>query len=323
MMEAIGQYPVSCSAVPHLTRGEHLVGNISRRLSETEIQDLVQKFSRAAWRARESGFDAVMVHAAHGYLLQEFLSPHTNKRDDQYGGSDQNRARFLIEIVESIRKVLGPKFPIMIRLVGEELLDGGYRIDFMQKVAKWVENAGANEISVSAGGYEEIERMIAPPNFPEAFLAKDSAAVKKVVKLPVGVVGRIVNPNTAEAILREGKADLIYIGRALIADPEFVKKTEEGREDEIRPCIVCNKGCIDRLFAGVDIGCSVNAAMGKEMSRKTTQPIAAFVLCANRFPFRLRAPDIGKTDATLISRTAGEAALISLLVYEMPPMIIP
>lgn len=273
MMEAIGQYPVSCSAVPNLTRGEHFVGNIPRQLSVAEIQDLVQSFSKAAWRARESGFDAVMVHAAHGYLLQEFLSPHTNKRTDKYGGSDQNRARFLIEIVESIRKGLGPKFPILIRLVGEESLDGGFPIDFIQKVAKWVENAGANEISISAGGYEEIERMIAPPNFPEGFLAKDSAAVKEVVKLPVGVVGRIVSPVTAEEILREGKADLIYIGRALIADPEFVKKTEEGRVDEIRPCIVCNKGCIDRLFAGVDIGCSVNAAVGKETLRKISPAV--------------------------------------------------
>jgi 2,4-dienoyl-CoA reductase-like NADH-dependent reductase (Old Yellow Enzyme family)/thioredoxin reductase len=267
-MKAVGQYPVSCSAVPNLTRGELFVGNIPRRLSESEIEGLVQSFSKAAWRAKESGFDAVMVHGAHGYLINEFLSPHTNKREDRYGASEENRARFLMEIVESIRKKLGPNFPVMVRLTGEELFDGGYRIDFIKKVAKWLEDAGTDEINISAGNYEEIERMVAPPVFPEGFLSKNSAAIKEVVRIPVGVVGRIMSPSTAERIIAGGEADLVYLGRALIADPEFPKKAEEGKENEIRPCIVCNKGCIDRLFEGVDIGCSVNAAMGKEASRK-------------------------------------------------------
>ena len=267
-MSAVGQYPVSCSATPLLTKGEPYVGNVPRRLSEAEIQDLIQKYSKAAWRAKEAGFDAVMVHGAHGYLINEFLSPHTNKRDDRYGGSEENRARFLLEVVESVRKVLGPQFPVMVRLTGEELFDGGYRIDFIQKVARWLENAGVDEINISAGNYEEWERMIAPPTVPEGFLAKNSAAVKEAVKIPVGVVGRIASPTTAERIIEEGKADLVYLGRTLIADPAFANKAREGREDEIRPCIACNKGCIDRMYAGLDIGCTVNAAMGKEISRR-------------------------------------------------------
>jgi len=267
-MKAVGQHPVSCSSVPLLTRGELFVGNIPRRLSETEIQDLVGKFAKAAWRAKESGFDAVMVHAAHGYLINQFLSPHTNKRTDRYGGSDEKRARFLIEIVESVREILGTEFPIMVRVTGEELFDGGYGIEFIQKVATWLENAGIDEISVSAGNYEEMERMVAPPNFSEGFLAHNAAAIKEVVNIPVGVVGRIMSPETAEAIIKKGKADLLYLGRPLIADPEFPTKAEEGREAEIRPCIVCNKGCIDRLFAGLDITCSVNASLGKEASKK-------------------------------------------------------
>jgi NADPH-dependent 2,4-dienoyl-CoA reductase/sulfur reductase-like enzyme len=244
------------------------VGNIPRRLSEAEIEEMVQRFSKAAWRAREAGFDAVMVHAAHGYLINEFLSPRTNKRNDKYGGNDQNRARFLLEIVEAVRKTLGPRFPILVRLTGEELFEGGYRVDFIQKVSRWLENGGVDEISISAGNYEEMERMVAPPFFPEGFLAKDSEAVKKVVSIPVGVVGRIMSPGTAEEIILKGRADHVFLGRALIADPEFPKKAEEGREKEIRPCIVCNRGCIDRLFEGVDIGCSVNAAMGKEITRR-------------------------------------------------------
>ena len=270
-MSAVGQYPVSCSTTPLVTKGEIYVGNVPRRLSEPEIHDLVQKYSRAAWRAKEAGFDAVMVHGAHGYLLNAFLSPHTNKRDDRYGGSDENRARFMLEIVESLRKLLGPQFPILARLTGEELFDGGYRIDFTQKVATWLENAGVDEISISAGNYEEWQRMVAPPSVPEGYLAKDAAAVKEFVKIPVGVVGRIASPQTAEKIIEEGKADHVYLGRAFIADPEFVKKAKEGREDEIRPCIACNKGCIDRLFAGVPIGCSVNATMGKEIERKISR----------------------------------------------------
>ena len=116
--------------------------------------------------------------------------------------------RFLIEVVESIRRILGPKFPIMVRLTGEELFDGGYRIDFTQKVAMWLENAGVDEINISAGNYEEWGRMIAPPAVPEGFLANDSAAIKDVVKIPVGVGGRIARPTTAEKIVEKWKADL-------------------------------------------------------------------------------------------------------------------
>jgi 2,4-dienoyl-CoA reductase-like NADH-dependent reductase (Old Yellow Enzyme family)/thioredoxin reductase len=279
-MNSVGQYPVSCSTVPLLTRGQLFVGNVPRRLSEAEIEEMVGRFSKAAWRARESGFDAIMIHGAHGYLINEFLSPHTNKREDRYGGSDQNRARFLLEIVKAVRKALGPRFPILVRLTGEELFDGGYRIDYIQRVSKWLEDAGVDEISISAGNYEEMERMVALSIFPEGFLSKDSEALKKVVKIPVGVVGRIMSPETAERILQEGKADHVYLGRALIADPEFPKKAEEGREKQIRPCIVCNRGCIDRLFEGMDIGCSVNAAMGKEIARKIvpTEPAKSVLI---------------------------------------------
>lgn len=267
-MKAIGQYPVSCSTVPLVVRGEPFVGNIPRRLSEAEIQDLVQRFAMAAWRAREAGFDGVMIHGGYGYLINEFLSPQTNRRDDRYGGSDQNRARFLLEIVEAVRKKLGAEFPVMVRLTGQELFYGGYGIEFTQQVAIWLEKAGVNEINIIGGNYHEPERSVAAPSVAEGFLASESSAVKRVVKIPVGVAGRIMSPEIAERIIARGDADLVYLGRALIADPEFLKKAEEGRDKEIRPCIVCNRACIDRLFEGLDIGCSVNAAMGKEITRK-------------------------------------------------------
>jgi len=269
-MKAVGQYPVSCSTVTLLSRQGPFGGNIPRRLSESEIKDLMQCFLQAALRAKESEYDAVMVHATHGYLIHQFLSPHTNKRSDQYGGSEENRARFLLEICKLIRKLLGSHFPIMVRLTAKELLDGGYGIDFTEKLAVWLENVGVNEIGLSSGSKEEVGGSCAPPAYPEGFRADDSEVIKKKVKIPVGVVGRIMSPETAEQIIQAGKADLIYLGRALIADPEFAIKAKTGREDEIRPCIVCNRGCIDCLRADVGIKCSVNPSVGKEALGRTT-----------------------------------------------------
>lgn len=259
-----GQFPVSCSAVPLFSRAGSTPGNTPRRLSERDIQELVTKFSDAALRAKTCGYDAVMVHAGHGYLIHQFLSPHKNRRRDRYGGTEQNRARFLIEVVGLIRKRLGSTFPVLVRLPGEDRLNGGCTRRFIQRVAQWLENAGVAEISISAGSKDEGEEKTFPSAvLPEGFLAEDARAVKDVVRVPVGVVGRIMSAQTAEMILQEGDADLVYLGRSLIADPYFVKKVEEGREEEIRPCIVCNR-CIDRLRTGSSIKCSVNPAVGQE-----------------------------------------------------------
>lgn len=262
-LESIGEFPVSCSSVPIYVKGENYIGNIPRTLSKNEVKNLIKCFERAAWRAKECGFDAVMLHAAHGYLINQFLSPLTNKRDDDFGGNQKKRAKFILDIIRSIRKRLGPSFPIMVRLSGDEYLEGGYKLNFINKLVKWLENAGVNEINISTGNYYTLEKTIALSSVPEGFLSNISSEVKKNVNIPIGVVGRIMSPYTAEKIIRDRKADLIYFGRALIADPSFVSKIKENRNMEIRPCIACNK-CIDYLFNNLEIRCSVNAEVGKE-----------------------------------------------------------
>lgn len=270
-VRAICQYPISCSPVPVLVGGGQFQGNFPRKLSEDEIGGLVEKFVAAALRAREAGYDAVMVHAAHGYLLHQFLSPRTNTRNDGYGGNDENRARFLLETIKEVRKRLGTKFPIMVRLPAREDIPGGCTVEYTKKLAVWLENAGTDEISLSSGSKDEIEGVSPSSSLPEGFRGNEGGEIKKCINIPLGIAGRIMSPNSAERLLKEGKTDLIYIGRSLIADPEFATKAGSGRENEIRPCIVCNTGCLERLRNGVDITCAVNPGVGREGERKERQ----------------------------------------------------
>lgn len=209
---AIGQYPVSCSATILPTKGQPFVGVIPRALTVEEIRDLVIAFGAAARRAKEAGFDAVQVHAAHGYLINQFLSPRYNKRTDSYGGSSRNRMRFLLEIIDEIRAQVGPDYPILVRLSAEEYIDGGYGLDFIVEVVRELENYGVSEVSLSCGNYEQLEQIAPVPPYPEGCYSTYSEQVKRVTKVPVGVVGRIRTPELAEEILRSGKADLVYLG---------------------------------------------------------------------------------------------------------------
>lgn len=263
--EAIGEYPVSCSATILPTRGEPVIGIIPRALRREEIKNLVLAFGVAATRAREAGFDAVQIHGAHGYLINQFLSPHFNKRSDEYGGTGSNRMRFLLEIVDEVRSRVGVDYPIFIRLSGEEYIDGGYKNDYIIEVVKELENHGANEVSLTSGNYEQLEEITPVPPYPEGCYTKYSEAVKRQSNLVVGVVGRIRTPEIANGILEAGKADLIYLGRELIADPMWPIKAEYGKERDIRPCIFCNQGCVGRMRRGLDIRCTVNYSVGREL----------------------------------------------------------
>ena len=260
---AIGQYPVSASAVPLLTRGEASVGIIPRALPIPEIERLIDLYGEAARRAMEAGFDGLLLHAGHGYLLHQFLSPRTNHRTDRYGGSEENRARFLLEVMRHLRKKMGPEVPIMVRLTGEEHTENGYKIDFICKVARWLEEAGANAINISAGAPEELEYLTGLRNFPEGFNVPLAAMVKAEVKIPVAVVGRIKRPEMADAIIAGGKADLVWMGRPLIADPQLPRKFQEGRVEDVRECIACNL-CITRAGDGLEVQCTVNPEVGRE-----------------------------------------------------------
>lgn len=255
----LGQELISCSDVPHIGSGTK-----PRPLTVEEIEELTEKFAKAAERVKNAGCDAVEIHAAHGYLLSSFLSPFTNKRTDQYGGSLENRMRFLLEIIERTRGKVGGDFPILVRMNGSDFVEGGLTIDESKLVAQRLEEAGVDAIDVSVAMYESAKWMFPSMMMPDACNVHLAEEIKKRVSIPVIAVGKISNPELAEEILREGRADLVAMGRALLADPELLKKVAEGREEEIRPCIYCNQGCLGRIVQALRMRCSVNAAVGRE-----------------------------------------------------------
>jgi 2,4-dienoyl-CoA reductase-like NADH-dependent reductase (Old Yellow Enzyme family)/thioredoxin reductase len=253
-----GLTPVAPSPIPRLN------GETPKELSRGEIEDLLQAFILAARRAKKAGFDGVMIHMAHGYLLQQFLSPFSNARTDRYGGDLEGRSRFPLEIVRGVRREVGDDYPLTCRICGDEFLKGGFDLSQSIRLAKMLEASGVNAIEVSAGTHETGQVITAPPNYPMGFLSPLSEAVKKEVSIPVGAVGRIHTPEVAEELLRQGKADLVAVGRGLIADPDWAKKAREGRSEAICPCISCNQGCSDRMYFQQDVSCTVNPSVGRE-----------------------------------------------------------
>ena len=253
-----GYTPVAPSAIPRLN------GETPKELSLGEIEELIQAFILSARRAKKAGFDGVMIHMAHGYLLQQFLSPFSNARKDRYGVDLEGRSRFALEILKGLRKELGDDYPITCRLCGDEFVKGGLDLSQSIPLAKILEANGVNAIEISAGTHETGYVITAPPCYPMGFLSPLSEAIRKEVRIPVGAVGRIHTPELAERLLQEGKADLIAVGRGLIADPEWPKKAQEGKPETIRPCISCNQGCSDRMYFQQDISCTVNPSVGRE-----------------------------------------------------------
>ncbi|MFH1624203.1 MAG: NAD(P)/FAD-dependent oxidoreductase, partial [Pseudomonadota bacterium] len=253
-----GIQPVGPSPIPY-----YPVGEVPRELSKTELTELVQKFGDGARRAMNAGFDAVDIHGAHGYLIGQFLSPESNRRDDEYGGDENRRARFALEIIRSVKENVGEEFPVFFRISASEYTERGLSIDETRRIANLLEDNGADVIDISAGKYESTTWMIQPMMLPRGCLVPLSEKIREVVRIPTIIAGRINDPRLAEQILVDGKADLIAIGRGLIADPDFPRKALEGRVDEIRRCVACNT-CVDRLMENKEIRCLQNAEVGKE-----------------------------------------------------------
>jgi 2,4-dienoyl-CoA reductase (NADPH2) len=257
-----GQQPVSASDVapPILSRQK------PRPLTITEIEKLEDDFAKGAGRVKEAGFDAVEFICSAGYLISQFLSPVTNKRTDKYGGDLENRMRFLLEIVEKTRDVVGKDFPVMCRISGDELIPGGNTLRETKVLAKKLEEAGVQAFNVTAGWHEARVPMITMdvPRGGYVYLAEGIKEALKGTEARVIASNRINDPVLAEQILRDGKADMISMGRALVADPELPNKAREGRFDDIVTCVACNQGCMDGLFDGTPITCMVNPLVGKE-----------------------------------------------------------
>ncbi|MBM4332485.1 MAG: NADH:flavin oxidoreductase [Deltaproteobacteria bacterium] len=234
-----------------------------RTLTIPEIEEIVLQYGTYARKIKEAGFDAVEIHGSHGYLIAEFLSPLANSRTDQYGESLVNRTRFAQEVIREVRRSVGNRFPVFFRIAGEEHVPGGLTKEETPLIAKLAEEAGVDAIDVSAGNYQTAEWIVPPMTLPQGCNIPAAEAIKQKVKIPVVVAGRINEPELAEQILQEGKADIVAIARGLVADPDLPLKVQKGKLEEIRRCIACNV-CIDRLFQEKDIVCTVNPEAGRE-----------------------------------------------------------
>lgn len=278
-----GQQPVSPSGIGTF----QLPNDTPRAMSIEEIKELIEKYARAAQRARQCGFDAVELHGAHGYMPLQFLSAYTNRRTDEYGGSLENRARFALETIRAMKELAGEDFPLIYRLSAEEDVPNGVTIEEACTFAKWAQEAGADAIHVSAGtwdsrlhkynavmaGQESAEgkklsqgvatSMWVPPNYtPRGSLKHLAAEVKKHVTVPVIAVCSIP-PEMAEEILEKNEADFVAMGRQTIADPDYPNKIATGKAETIRRCLRCNE-CLGEVMASRGISCAVNAEAGKE-----------------------------------------------------------
>jgi 2,4-dienoyl-CoA reductase-like NADH-dependent reductase (Old Yellow Enzyme family)/thioredoxin reductase len=231
-------------------------------LSAGEIEDLVNLYTRAAERVKKTGADGVEIHMAHGYLICSFLSPFSNKRKDQYGGDIDGRTRFALEVLRSVRQQVGPDFPVICRLSGDEYVEEGLNVNDTRQIARLLEKEGADALHISACNAASVFLNHPPYYVAEGVFVHLAEAVKSEVDIPVITVGRIRNPVMADQIIQDQKADLVSMGRALIADPRLPEKAKQGQFDDIIPCISCNK-CIQTLRVDA-VRCSVNPETGNE-----------------------------------------------------------
>ena len=260
---------VAPSPIPALA----VVQGTPRELSIDEIKETIGTFGDSARRAQEAGFDFVEIHAAHGYLISEFLAPNANKRWDAYGGSFENRIRFLLEILEDIKEKTGPDFPVGIRYNGDDYVEDGWALEDAKRVAPILEKNGADYLHISAGIYGSRPPGITIPSMYGTYgcfvyLAEE---VKKEVSIPVIAVGRIKHPEFADRIIKEGNADMVAMGRAQLADPDIANKARDGCLGEIRPCIGCCLGCIQNAFEGTEVTCVMNPKVNREYLFQTIQ----------------------------------------------------
>ncbi len=239
------------------------VGETPRALSTEDVRDLVQNFIAAAVRCQTAGFDGVELHGAHGYLINQFSSPHTNQREDAYGGSFENRMRFFTEILEGVKQACGQDFPVMARYSADEFVEGGLTLDDGIAIGQHLAEHGADALHVSCGTYESMPTLLEPITYEQGWRVYLAEAIKAKVDIPVVTVGVIRQPAFAEEVLSSGKADFIALGRSLLADPEWAHKATAGLDAQIRPCISCLY-CVDRIFAPNHIACAVNARTGRE-----------------------------------------------------------
>lgn len=254
----IGTQAISASPIK-----SNLTGELARELTIPEIKGIIPQYAQAVRRLKEAKFDAVEFNFCTGYLARQFFSPLTNKRTDDYGGSIEKRMRFMLEILETTRAVVGKDYPLICRISANEFLPGGYGFEEAKILARSLEEAGAQALHITVGGHE-TSVPLTPGVVPPGAFAHYGSEIKKLVNIPVITTTRINNPILAEELLKENKADLIGMARALIADPYLPRKAQEGRLSDIQSCVACHQGCYDRLFVNQPVSCMVNPLAGRE-----------------------------------------------------------
>ncbi len=277
-VQTVAPSPIACRTVPQ----------IPRELLISEVEELVERFAEAAARAKVAGFDAVQFHGAHGYLIAQFMSAWSNKRNDKYGGDVHGRATFPLEIIARTRQKVGKDFPLIFRFSADEYIRGGRGIEESKVIAQLVEKEGIDAISVSAGVYDSGEWTTQPMLLPRGCLVPLSAEIKSVVRVPVVAVGRIHSPRFAEEVLQQEKADLIAMGRPMFADPDLPQKAREGRYRDIRYCISCNM-CMHSLSGDEPVICLINPDLGREGEMEVKAPRSKRIVVVNGGPAGIEA----------------------------------
>jgi 2,4-dienoyl-CoA reductase-like NADH-dependent reductase (Old Yellow Enzyme family)/thioredoxin reductase len=242
-----------------------------RPLTRSEIAEVVVAFNAAARRVRQAGFDAIEIPFSHGYLIHQFLSPHTNHREDEYGGTFENRLRLGRQVIAAVREHVRSDFPIVVRLNAIDYVEGGLTLEDAVEIARDLEQLGVNAISVTSGTMcESVPFCLYPSGTPKAHLLPMAGRIKEAIALPVIVAGRIRAPAVAREALNAGRTDLIGLGRPFLADPDWVRKTETGDEEAILLCAACHQGCLAQLRTGQGTHCMFNPFTGRESEIQLT-----------------------------------------------------
>jgi len=245
--------------------------DMPRVMTTADIEEMIESFAQAARRVKESGFDAVEIGGAHGYLIAQFMSTYSNRRTDRYGGDLRSRMRFALEILQASRSQVGPDFPIIFRFSADERVPGGRNLDESLTIAPLLVAAGADCLHISTGVYVNTETyIVAPMSVPKGPNIYAAEQIKKVVDVPIMAVGKLNDPLMAEQLIAQGKADLVAIGRGIYADPELPNKVAAGQFEDIRWCTSCLQECIHSLMTAFTTKCQVNPEIGRERQMAIT-----------------------------------------------------
>ena len=264
-IDICGETPIAPSAIPHPVYETTFETIVPQEMTKARIEETIAAHVTAALRARTAGFDCVEIHAAHGYLISQFHAPFENRRNDEYGGTLANRARFGLDVLRAVKSAV-PDIAVVYRLSVEDFFPGGLPFSEGCQIAIWAAAAGADALHITAGHYRSrpsAQVVLPPMSFSDATFLDYAADVKKRVAVPIIAVGRLGDPTIAERAVTQGKADFIALGRTLIAEPQWVNKVRRG--EPIRRCLSCNT-CINEMRGGARIGCVVNAVAGRETS---------------------------------------------------------